>query len=121
MNISPENGQASGTENWAADTISSAQRTLDNIVFSMYRETTETYAHRIQQIIDEVSSVEYKPTVEEVISLSSYVTLLSQYEAEGGFCYLRELNDRLSAYSLRKSIREAVAEYEAETEIESAA
>lgn len=108
MSITPisagasENEIVSENEIWATTTISTAQRTLDNIVYTMKREATKVFAERIQKAINNVSE---QPTTSEIIAVSAYVKLLSKYEDEGAFCELHELSDRLHAAEMRASFK----------------
>lgn len=81
---------------WLESTISAAQRTLDNVVYTMKREATEIFAHQIQQKIDKANDG-IDLTTSSIVSLSQYVTLLEEYEISGSSCVLRELSDRLNS------------------------
>lgn len=87
---------------WRQGTIASAQKTLDNIVYMMKRETTERFTARIQKLIDE--AVDGSATTSDIASLSLYVDLLQRYENNGAFCDLKELSERLNAHDLHISI-----------------
>lgn len=94
---------------WFESTVSAAQRKLDNIVYTMKREATDVFAQKVQAKIDQIHSGEELSTT-SVLSLSSYVKLLEDYENSGSFCILRELSDRLNASTA----------YVEETEVEQA-
>lgn len=90
---------------WNQATIASAQKTLDNTVYTMKRETTERFAARIQKLIDE--AVDGSATTSDIASLSLYVDLLQRYENNGAFCDLKELSERLNAHDLHVSLSDS--------------
>jgi len=116
MNITPIFAEETNVEKpvWVKATISSAQRTLDSIVFSMKRESTQVFAERIQKLIDE--ACEDTALVSDIASLSVYVHLLRAYENEGAFCHLRELSDRLNAHDYSVSLSNIAREESVEEE-----
>ena len=84
---------------WFENTVAAAQRKLDNIVYTMKREASDVFAQKVQDKIDEVcSGVNISTT--SVLSLSSYVKLLEEYENSGSFSILRELSNRLNVSTL---------------------
>ena len=87
---------------WEEGTIASAQKTLDNTIYTMKRETTKRFASRIQKLIDE--AVDGFATTSEIASLSLYVDLLQRYENNGVFCDLKELSERLNEHELYASL-----------------
>lgn len=91
---------------WKQGTIASAQKTLDNIVYTMKRDTTERFATRIQKLIDE--AVDGSATTSDIASLSLYVDLLQRYENNGAFCDLKELSERLNAHDLHASLSDSL-------------
>lgn len=117
MNITPIAKDETVAEKpvWVKATISSAQRTLDNILYSMTRESTQLFAQRIQKLIDE--ACEDNAPVSDIASLSVYVDLLRTYEKEGAFCHLKELSDRLNAHDYSKSLSKSLQDEEESEEL----
>lgn len=95
---------------WMESTVSAAQRTLDNILYTTSLEATEHFAHKIQEKIDAIGSG-VDLTTSSVLALSQYVKLLEDYENSRSFCVLKELSIRMNSQNpIIHNIEETIIE-----------